>query len=722
MTEVEAVSPQERFNPLFYPRSVAVVGASARPEKLGNFALRSAVSSGVEKVYPIHAGGAPEILGKPALRRIEDLPEQVDLFLFAIPQGHILSAFQTAVDKGCRAAVIFSGGFKEIGAEGEKQEDELRRMADEARVAIIGPNTIGYMRSDSRLNATFMPGLSDLFCNGPGIAVISQSGGSLGLITYELIDSGLPVGTLVGLGNRANTEFADLLDYVKDDPLTSGVLLFIEGIEDVRRFCRAASRCAREKPVVAMSSGHTEAGRKVALSHTGSMASSEKIYQAVLAQAGVLQVQSVQEMVDAIKVLTACPPLSGRRAAVITHTAGPAIIATDVLARGGFQLPPPSRTTREKLLNSGALPGFMPVTNPLDMVALGWTEPRRYLQVLEPLLQDDGIDAVLSIYTTGLGDVETSSFPVEDFAELARVTGDKTGKAVVSVWGAPVTRTGDFERWQKGGFPVYPTPERAGTALVNLANYSALRQKAETRVKIAPAVFDPGVERIIREAVSKRRSVIQEPEATELLESAGIRVAKTRLAVNTEEAVALAAEIGYPVALKVVSEKILHKSDAGGVKLNLKNEGEVRKAFLDIQNGALTRISPPELRGIAVQAMIPEGTEVIVGGICDEQAGPVVMFGLGGIWVEVFRDTVFRLAPLSPKEAEEMIRSVKGYSILQGVRGKKGIEPEYLTELIVKMGELMSRYPLQEIDLNPVIFYESGYAAADVRIILDVKT
>jgi acetate---CoA ligase (ADP-forming) len=193
MTGLEAFSPEERFHPLFYPRSIAVVGASTRPEKLGNFALRSAVSSGVEKIYPIHAGGAPEILGKPAFQRIEDLPEQVDLFLFAIPQGQILSAFKTAIDKGCRAAVIFSGGFKEIGEEGEKQEDELRRMADEARVSIIGPNTIGYLRSDSRLNATFMPGLSHYFCKGQGISVISQSGGSLGLITYELIDSGMPV-------------------------------------------------------------------------------------------------------------------------------------------------------------------------------------------------------------------------------------------------------------------------------------------------------------------------------------------------------------------------------------------------------------------------------------------------------------------------------------------------------------------------------------------------
>jgi acyl-CoA synthetase (NDP forming) len=512
-----------------------------------------------------------------------------------------------------------------------------------------------------------------------------------------------------------------LLDYFKDDPLTSGVLLFIEGIEDVRRFYHAASRCSLKKPVVAMSSGHTEAGRKVALSHTGSMASSEIIYQAVLEQAGVLQVQSVQEMVDAAKILTSCPPLPGKRAAVITHTAGPAVIATDVLARGGFQLPPISQATREKLLNSGALPGFMPVTNPLDMVALGWTEPNRYLQVLKPLLEDDQIDAVLSIYITGLEDVDTIPYPVEDFTEIAKNPGENAGKAVVSVWGAPVTRTIDFQRWHKEKFPVYPTPERAGTALVNLANYSALRKNAETRGKVTPIVFDPGVERIIREAVLKRQAVIQEPEATELLELAGIRTANTRLAVNADEAVALAAETGYPVVLKVVSEKILHKSDAGGVKLNLQNEDEVRKAFLDIQKEALSRISPRELRGIAVQPMLPEGMEVIVGGVCDEQAGPVVMFGLGGIWVEVFRDTVFLLAPVSPKEAEEMIRSVKGYSILQGMRGKKGIDLEGLTDLIVKMGWLMSQFPLQEIDLNPVIFYESGYAAADVRIILDVK-
>ena len=718
MTGFNAVSLEERFRPLFYPRSIAVVGASTRREKLGNFALRSAVSSGVEKIYPVHAGGAPEILGKPAFQRIEDLPEDVDLFLFAIPQGQILSAFKMAIKKGCRAAVIFSGGFKEIGEEGEKQEEELGRTADEAGVTIIGPNTIGFLRSDSRLNASFLPGFSGYFCKGPGVSVVSQSGGSLGLIAYGLIDASMPVGTLVGLGNRANTEFADMLDYLKDDPLTSGVLLFIEGIEDVRRFYHAVSRCALKKPVVAMSAGHTEAGRKVALSHTGSMASSEKIYQAVLEQAGVLQVQSVQDMVDAIKVLTACPPLPGKRAAVITHTAGPAVIATDVLARGGFQLPPISPATREKLLSSGALPGFMPVTNPLDMVALGWTEPKRYLQVLGPLLEDDQIDAVLSIYTSALEDGDTGAFPVEDFTELAEKTGKKTGKAVVSVWGAPVTRAGEFARWHEKKYPVYPTPERAGTALVNLAHYSALRRKVETRGKAVPLSFDPDVERIIQEAVMDRRAVIQEPEATELLALAGIRTAKTNLAVNEDEAVDLAGETGYPAVLKVVSERILHKSDAGGVKLNLENEGELRKAFRDIQKEALIRISPHDLRGIAVQPMLPSGTEVIVGGVYDEQAGPVVMFGLGGIWVELFQDTVFRLAPVSPEEAEEMIQSVKGYSILQGVRGKKGIDQESLRDVIVKMGALLCQFPIQEIDLNPLIFYDTGYAAADVRIII----
>ncbi len=717
MSAWKNVPPKERFQPLFYPRSLAVVGASSRPEKLGHFVLRSAVSSGVEEVYPVHAGNVPEILGKKVYRRIEDLPGEVDLFLFAVPQNQILTSFAAAIEKGCRAAVVFSGGYKELGAEGKQQEEALRSMADEAGVSIIGPNTIGFLCSHSRLNATFVPGLSAYFSAGKSISVISQSGGSLKLIAYELIDAGMPLGTLVGLGNRANTEFADLLDYFREDPLTSGVLLFVEGIEDVRRFYQAASRCAQEKPVVALSSGHTEAGRKVALSHTGSMASSEKIYQAIFDQAGVLQVQSLQEMVDAVKVMVSCPPLLGKRAAVITHTAGPAVIATDVLARGGFELPPIGEKTREKLQQSGALPGFVPLTNPLDMVALGWTEPWRYLQVLEPLLEDDGLDAVLSIYTTALEE-GAIAFPVESFTRMAREVGRKAGKAVVAVWGAPITRREEFARWEARQFPVYPNPERAGTALVNLARSSRLRIRAAARVSEPPADFSPGVEEIIQQTRAYGQTVVQEPEGIRLLESAGIQGARTALAVDEEAAVRLAAEISYPVVLKVVSEKILHKSDAGGVILNLQKEEEVRSAFQAIRERALSRIAPHELRGIAVQSMLAEGTEVIVGGLRDPQAGPVVMFGLGGIWVELFQDTVFRLAPLTRAEAGEMIESIRGYPVLQGVRGKKGIDLESLTDLIVKVGALMQHYPFQEIDLNPVICYEHGYAAADVRMIL----
>ncbi len=708
----------ERFRYLLYPRSIAVVGASTKPQKLGNFALRSAFSSAVDKVYPVHAGGAPAIMGRPAYRRIEDLPGEVDLFLFAIPRQQILGAFESALAKGCRAAVIYSGGFKEIGAEGKKEEQELRRMADEAGVILIGPNTMGYLHADSNLNATFMPGLSAYLAGGKGFSVISQSGGSLALLASQLIDSGMPLGTLVGLGNRANTEFADLLDYLKDDPLSSAVLLFVEGIDDLRRFYQAAARCVQQKPVLAMSSGHTEAGRKVALSHTGSMASSEKIYQAVFEQAGVLQVYSIQEMVDAAKVLAACPPLSGRRVAVVTHTAGPAVIATDVLARGGFQLPPLGSETRQKLLQSGALPSYFPLTNPLDMVALGWTEPGRYLQVLEHLLEDREIDAVLSIYTTALEEADSISFPVGDFCDLARERGEKTGKAVLAVWGAPITRCGEFAGWQEKQFPVYPTPERAGEALVNLARYSQLRQKTAGGAEQAVQEFSPEAASIIQDAVSDGRGVLQEPEGTRFLEAAGIQAARTRLAGDEDEAARLAGELGYPVALKVVSAKILHKSDAGGVQLNLRDEGELRAAYRRIQEKALQRIAPGELRGIAVQAMIPEGTEIIIGGMRDHQAGPVVMFGLGGIWVEIFEDTVFRLAPLAPAEAAEMIASVRGYPLLQGLRGKKGLDLGVLNALIVKVGALMHRFPIQEIDLNPIIFHESGYAAADVRIIL----
>lgn len=707
-----------KMKSMFYPRSVAVVGASSHPGKTGNFVLRSAIGSRVEKVYPVNASGVGEILGKKSYRTIEDIPDNsIDLFLFAVPQQHILSGLRSAIDKGCRAAVIYSSGFKEAGPEGERMQEELRDLADKAGVRIIGPNTMGFFRADSFINGTFNPVYSDIFREPGKIAIVSQSGGVAGFIINQFIDQQLPPGTVVCLGNRVNVEFADMLDYFAYDSHTSMVLLFIEGIDDLRRFYHSAKSCAARKPVIVLGAGYTEGGRRVARSHTGSMAGSGAIYRAVFRQAGLLQVNSVEELVDAAKIITMSPPPRGNRVAMITHTAGPAILASDVLENGGMQLARLSDATKRSLTGNNVLPSFMPPDNPVDLATFGFLEHDRYIRALSILAEDDGVDSTLTICMSPMGDENMSSFPVSRFKEVS----EQSGKPAVFAWAAPISREEEFRQWTRAGVPAYPTTERGAAAMVNLMRYHQLRQgDAGTDALNGFSGFGGELEQYVAGEAAAGKAFMPEHKAKDMLALAGIEVAGAVLAANEDEAVETAGSIGYPVALKVVADRVIHKSEVGGVRLNLKDADEVKRAFRQITDSTLAQVPDAGLMGVAVQPMVPGGIEVIVGAIRDEQAGPVVMCGLGGIWVEALRDVAFRLAPVTGGEAASMIRELKGYRVLQGIRGGKAVDIDILAGLIVKVGYLISQFPIKEIDLNPVIFHGSGYAVADARVILSL--
>ncbi len=704
----------DSFRPMFYPASIAVVGASAHPAKTGNFVMRSAIYSGLEKIYPVNAGGASEILGRKAYPSIEAIPDDsVDLFLFAVPQQHILPGLKSAVARGCRAAVIFSAGFRESGPEGERQQAAMRDLANEAGVKIIGPNTMGFFRTDSSINATFNPVYSQFFTTGGDITVLSQSGGVAALIANQFIEQHLPLGTMVCLGNRANMDFAELLGFCAEDPQTSIVALFVEGQDDLRRFYQAAAVCSSKKPVVVLGGGHTAGGRKIARSHTGSMTGSGSLYRAAFKQAGLLPVNSVQELVDTVKIIKMCPRPRGNRVAIITHTAGPAVLAADVLERGGLRLAEISQATKEKLAAANLLPSFIPPDNPVDLAMLGYLEKQRYISVMEILAEDPEVDGIIAASVSAMGDSNVEDFPVGRFKEVMQ----SSQKPAAFVWAAPVSREEEFKVWMSGGVPAYPTPERAAASYVNLARYSQIQQKAGI-----PAVFNgfpAELERLVHGLAGAGREFVPEHQAKQIIELAGIKTAGAVLAQNEDEAVEKAAATGYPVVLKAVAPEIVHKSDVGGVALNLKDAGEVRQAYRRIVRNTLASVPGASLQGVAVQPMLPEGHEVIIGAVRNDEAGPVVMFGLGGIWVEVLKDVTFRLAPVTLAEAQEMIGEIKGFSAIQGLRGKVPIDTGVLADLIVKTSHLIGRLPIREIDLNPVIFYgKSQYAVADARIIL----
>lgn len=707
----ERQDQSEVFEAMFHPRAVAVVGASTHVGKVGNFVLRSALASQAEKVYPVHAGGAQEILGVKAYPSIAAIPDDhVDLFLFAIPHEHILPNFEAAIHKGCRGAVIFTAGFREAGEDGLQKQLALRRMADEANVKIIGPNTMGFYRAHSRMNATFMPVLSDFFQKKGKITVISQSGGVAGFAAIRFLEDHIPIGTLVCLGNRANVEFADMLDFCAQDAETSVVALFIEGLDDVRRFYESAVRCASRKPVVVLGAGYTAAGSQVARSHTGSMAQSEAIYEATFRQAGLVQVRTVEELVDTAKILDLAPPPRGNRVAMITHTAGPAVLASDVISRKGLVLGDLSEKTKKALVSRNMLAPFMPPGNPVDLTTFGYLDRRLYVDVLELLGADPGVDAVLAICISGLGDPGVVPFPVEAFGRKAR----ESGKPAVFVWGAPSGAKEEFQAWMQAGIAAYPTAERAAAALANL--YAASRHVAEVPLSDASERFSRELNALVDDLRASGAPMVLEAEAKRVLEGAGLRTARTFVAKDEEEAVAAARTLGFPVAMKIASPDIVHKSDVGGVKLGIGDEASLRRAFRDMMEQVRSACPGARILGTAVQPMVPEGTEVIVGGYRDIQAGPVVMFGLGGIWVEALKDVAFRLAPVSETEARRMIEEIRGAKVLDGIRGKSPVNKEALVSLICTLGRLMDQLPIQEIDCNPVIFHGDTYTIADARM------
>ena len=700
------------FNKVFSPKSIAIVGASNHKSKLGNFVLRSVIKSNVTKIYPIHRGGAEEILGIKAYSSIQEIPEnEVDLFLFAIPKKNILSSFEEAIKKGCKGAVIYSAGFREADEIGKKEQQILKQMADSNGVKIIGPNTLGFYNAHSNINATFIPLLSDINPVPGKITLVSQSGGVAGFAGIKYAEEKLPLGKLICLGNRANVEFADILYYLAHDTETEVVTLFIEGLDDVRKFYAAAKYCAQKKPVIVLGAGYTKEGQKLAKSHTGSMANSEKIYQGVFKQAGLIQVNSVEELIDTGKIMLLSPKLKGNKVAIITHTAGPAIIASDIMSKGGLKLAPLSEHTKHTLKEKGMLADFMPADNPVDLTTFGYLLRNLYVDTFELLASDENVDAVLAICMSSLKDENLPSFPAKDLGELIK----KYQIPLVMAWGAPIWFHEEFENFFRANVPVYPSSERAARAITNLYNYFKLQKKDKKSFKLN---IPDELILFVKNLKKHSQTNLMEHQTKQLLELAGINVARSKLVKDEKEACELAKNIGYPVVLKIVSRDIPHKSDVGGVELNISNEESLLNAYKKIINSVKKNMPYANIKGLSIQPMIPKGTEVIIGGLLDPQAGPVVMLGLGGIFVEALKDVTFRLAPLTEDDVYEMIEELKGACILEGYRDLPPVNKDKLVKLVCIISQLIYNFKIKELDLNPIIFHSNTYTVVDARIVL----
>ena len=691
----------------FSPKSVAVIGASRDPEKLGYAVLDNIIKAGFKgKLYPINRK-ADEILGLKAYPSVKDISDHVDLAIIVIPGRFVLSALEECGQKKIPSVVIISAGFREAGREGLEQELKLVEIARKYDMRIIGPNCLGVINTNSPLNATFAAGMP---AGGP-IAFMSQSG-ALGTAVLDMAMAGhIGFSKFVSLGNKADVSEIDLMDAWGNDEDSRVILMYVEGVPDGQKFIETAKRVTRKKPVVAIKSGVTASGSRAVSSHTGSLAGSEAAYKAAFNQAGIIRATSMEALFDYARAFAYQPLLKGDRIAIVTNAGGPGILATDALEHVNLRIPRLGQETTEKLM--AKLPGAASAANPVDV--LGDALADRYEHALRLVLDDPVVDGVIVIVTPqAMTEIEEIAHAVGRMAQASTkpVLGCFMGKSRIAV--------GIDALWQYG-VPNYPYPERAAAALGAMSDY---RQEQERRIfGIVPIDVDKAPVRELFDRVrAEGRVSIGDAEAWDVLKAYGFAVPNSRLAHSPEEAVEIADEFGYPVVMKIASPDILHKTDVGGVKVNLRSPGDVRDAF-DLMIYRAGRYVPgARVWGCQVQEMVRGGREVLLGMSRDPQFGPLVAFGLGGIYVEALKDVSFRIAPFSPREADEMIREIRAYPLLEGVRGEAPADHMAMVDALLRISQLVADFPeILELDINPLMVFEEGRGAMaiDMRLVLE---
>ncbi len=693
----------------FTPQSVAVVGASRDVEKLGYAVLNNIIISGFAgKIYPINPK-ADEILDLKAYPSVLDVPDPIDLAVIVIPARFVLAALEECGQKKIPSVVVISAGFREAGREGLEQEMELIKIAQKHNIRLIGPNCLGIINTNVNLNATFAAGMPP---GGP-IAFMSQSG-ALGTAVLDMAMAGrIGFSKFVSLGNKADVSEIDLMAAWGEDENSRVILMYVEGVPAGQLFIETAKKITRKKPVVAIKSGVTASGSRAVSSHTGSLAGSEAAYKAAFNQAGIIRAASMEALFDYARAFAYQPPLKGDRIAIVTNAGGPGILATDALERDGLQIPRLSRETTEKLM--AKLPGAASAANPVDV--LGDALADRFEFALQEVLNDPKVDGVIVIVTPqAMTEIEATAHAVGRLSK-------KADKPILGCFmGESRINAGIDALWEYG-VPNYPYPERAADAL---AAMSAYRKEQERRIfGVVPIDVDKEpVRELFDRVLDEGRVSIGDAEAWEVLKAYGFNVPRSRLAATPEEAVDIAEEFGYPVVMKIASPDILHKTDVGGVKVNLRSPGDVRDAF-DLMIYRAGRYVPgARVWGCQVQEMVHGGREVLLGMSRDPQFGPLVAFGLGGIYVEALKDVSFRVAPFSPREADEMIREIRAYRLLEGVRGEPPSDHMAMVDALLRISQLVTDFPeIVELDINPLMVFEEGRGAMaiDMRLVLAAK-
>ena len=676
------------------PKSVAVIGASTKEHTIGSDIMKRLQEYKFNgNIYPVNPKGGV-IEGLQAYTSITEVPGEVDLAIIVVNSKFVLDTIDQCNQKGIKGLVIITAGFKETGAEGAEMEKQLLAKVQEYGMRAVGPNCLGVVNThpEIRLDGCFAETLPER----GNIGFVSQSGALGGGILNILKDLNLGFSQFISIGNQADVNAETALEYWENEEDVEQILLYMESIQNPANFRKLATRISKKKPVLALKAGRSAAGASAASSHTGSLAGADKAANALLAQSGVIREYSLKNLFSTAKVFANCPIPKGNRVAIITNSGGPGIMATDAICENGMQMAPITEETKAKLRSF--LPAAASVKNPIDMIASAPIE--HYTQTLETVIADENVDMIMVIYLPflGLKDIDVAK-------ALMEIKAKNPQKPIIGVF---MTKSDFFTSISEMdvNMPFFMYAEEAAEGFLRLDQQRKWIERPEGKIPTYNVDYKRAKE-IIAQSVNEGRDQLTTRESIDVLEAYGIRVCKSGFATTEEEAVTIANSIDYPVVMKMTSKTTSHKTDVGGVRVNIQSEAQLRAEYQDLIAKLTERGLIDGLEGVIIQEMVKGNREMVCGIATDPQYGPMMMFGLGGVFIEVMKDVTFRIAPLTDIDAKEMIKSVKAYKLLEGARGTKPAQMEQIEETLLRLSQLVNDFKfIDELDINPLLISE----------------
>ncbi len=676
------------------PKAIAVVGASTKEHTIGSDIMKRLQEYKFNgKIYPVNPKGGI-IEGLQAYTSVNEIPGEVDLAIIVVNAKFVLSTIDQCHEKGIKGLCIITAGFKETGKEGAEAEKQLLAKVREYGMRCVGPNCLGVVNTDPeiRMDGCFAESLPER----GHIGFVSQSGALGGGILNILKDLNLGFAQFISIGNQADVNAETALEYWEDDKDVEQILLYMESIQNPSNFRKLASRISRKKPILALKAGRSAAGASAASSHTGSLAGADKAANALLAQSGVIREYSLKNLFATAKVFANCPIPKGDRVAIITNSGGPGIMATDAVCEYGMQMAKITDETKEKLRSF--LPSAASVKNPIDMIASAPIE--HYKETLKTVIADPNVDMIITIYLPflGLKDIDVAK-------ALMEIKAEHPEKPVIGVF---MTKSDFFTKLSdmEVNMPFFMYAEEAADGLNRLNQQRLWMDRPEGKIPVFDVDYEKA-KRIIKQSLAEGRAQLTTRESIDVLDAYGIRVCKSGFATTEDEAVEIGNSIGYPVVMKMTSKTTSHKTDVGGVRVNIQSAEQLRAEYQDLIAKLTEKGLVDGLEGVIIQEMVKGNREMVCGIATDPQYGPMMMFGLGGVFIEVMKDVTFRIAPLTDVDAKEMIKSVKAYKLLEGARGTKPAQMDQIEETLLRLSQLVHDFSfIDELDINPLLISE----------------